>query len=565
MTEDKVMCRVKKLIDNEGRKGTDLVERNRALRKLDIDDDELRTDDLLDQDEILIKRRVIDESIKAVKPAYLRFINQSDRIVVFTHKTDPQFPAKLLEDTFTQGVRYQGWLKPWMQVTDGSLSHGWDAFEIELNPMKPFGFQFSHIGRENLIYPAGVKSLQDSDILLRKYGQVTLHVLNNYVDKYKFSETAVAKLKEKFKDTSEEKLITLYKVYTKVDSVVHIAWYSPDCDEWLKPAEMYRSGLVEQQLIQATTMGLLPTVSKIPTVVDRPISIYPVFQFTYEETEEEKPWHAVGRAFLDAPNQDAQTALMSAYVNGAVRSSEVYGSPETNRESGAIQQLDIELKGQRLYNQPLKFFSPPAPSEGLVRTVQILDTQNKQAQGMISAATNNRVDSRKTAAEVQSMQEMQNDLSGAALLSFSSFTLEVMTYIYEIVKSRVQTGLIQLAPEVSALFVDDLYITPAGSVDVVRRDQRIAEKQRIWPMIQGSSLANEFMKDILRDMFPQDYARYEQIINASSQDKQLIQELAGVISSIVYDENNIIRPEFAGIQKNLARLEEAVGARLAKV
>ena len=86
-------------------------------------------------------------------------------------------------------------------------------------------------------------------------------------------------------------------------------------------------------------------------------------------------------------------------------------------------------------------------------------------------------------------------------------------------------------------FVDHQYnIKPAGDTDVVERQEKAQKMLQVWPVIQqNSSLAVEYMKDMLTMLFPDEAPKYLEQMREDHTKVQLLQQLSAIVQSLVID------------------------------
>ena len=103
-----------------------IVEENRDAAELDITSQEARARKIVAGNEVYIGRRVISDNMRREMPAYLQYIN-GPRVLIAQPKNIP-VPATIttaIEDEFTLGFRYDGWLEQHICISNCSLPPGW--------------------------------------------------------------------------------------------------------------------------------------------------------------------------------------------------------------------------------------------------------------------------------------------------------------------------------------------------------------------------------------------------------------------------------------------------------
>lgn len=554
---------IKSLI-NRNRETVEKAERNRKLRRVTVNIEELRARNLLGTDETLIPIRVIDANIKREQPSLMALVMQSYRAAIFKPRNPNINPANL-EKAFTDGVRYTGWEIPFYKCIDGAQLHGYDAIELEYDDSKPFKIAFSHIGYENIIFQRNVHSLEDCSHLLIRYPGQTAHSLREKVQHYGFNADLVNNdlIKEENYASQDRTTYTIYKVYFKTDGLVYIAWYAEECSDWLKPPEPLWLGRTERRevlLPPNPAQGILlhqPAFEQVKVFETR----YPVKLYIYKLSEEKDISKAYGRAFEDENKQVAQTALWTVFVNGANRASNVYGSPAGDESNGGpLTQLDVTLTHGRFYNKQVNFWSPPFPPIGIIDAAQRLDTQHQNEAGQVNYAILTRKDTEKTATELNLAKEQSNLLSTVQVTLLASFLRDVYSHTWLIVQSLALAGQIVLKNVPENELAEYYEIDTAGTTDVVERDQRLQRRLSTWSLVSGTSLAPVFLMDILKELFPQDAQRYEQFIQSENPKNKTIQGLMTVLQSIIMDDNNQIKPEYAQFAEQFTALAQQAAA-----
>lgn len=551
------------------------VESCQRLRKIDVDTQALQTSGILKQDETIIPIRTIDTNIKREQPAYVGYLKQARRLAVFRDLENPAQNTELLEENFTLGMTYKNWEIPWFKVIDGAQLHGWDSAEVEFDTTKPLHAGVDHIGTENLIFPLDTKNVQACECLLRRY-EITPKQLKQFVTQFGFNPEQVELTTSKEPSAKKaEKCVEIFKCwYKEVNGKVYVGWFDNKAGtDWLKaPVPLFLGRKVTS----------IDPITQLEISVDQVETEYPVFVLLYGITEEPYIIQSRGRAFYDQPRQEAQTGLWSAVINGALRASNVYGSPRTPEASGSkLGRVDVELEPGIIYNQPLDFWSTPYPSDMLIKAAQTLDIQTQQETGQTNFAVNNREDSRKTATEIQSANVQASLLSSVQVSMFSTFVREVYAASWTIVQAQALQELIPflqvsvetqdplgMVTEIRAnnipVISQNYDVRAAGDVDVVQRAEKLQRMQSMWQIVSQTPAAPVFLINMLKTMFPEDAKQYEQIMSQASADKQLIGNLGNVIQTLVTDDAGGLKPEFAGQAQMLQQLAQQVGVAVSE-
>jgi hypothetical protein len=535
----------------------DESQRRRDIRDVDVDVKALRETGRLDEDETLIPVRVIDTNITREQPPYVNYLKNSRRLAIFRSLDNPDQDTQLLEQEFTRGMTYTSWEISLFKCVDGAQVHGWDMVEVVYDPTKPLNCGIEHIGHDQLFFPRSVKNLQQSPRIIRKY-DVTILQLKKWVGAYGFNATEVNKLIDKVKETQKEaETISVYKLYFKKDDVIYVAWFSEnDCDDWLKaPSKLYL-GIRTQQTD--------PMTGQSGMWIDADITEYPIFRLAYRITEKQKEVDNKGRVFLDENKQEAQTAVLSGFVNGITRASNLYASPGADDGTGSsLKELDIKLKGGRILNKPINFWKPEYPDAMILNALQYFDVANSQETNQVNFAAMNREDSRKTATEIGAATQQQTLLNSVQLTLFSTFIREVYSFCWKIVQSQalqnkikflmVQVPIPQINPITGQPIIDLMSGQPAvtmewqnnipvisqsyevraaGDVDVVQRQEKINMMMQDWPVISMTILRDQFLADLVKLKYPDSGERYAQILGQQNQ-MNAMQSMIGRLSTVL--------------------------------
>ena len=550
----------------------------RRMRKVDVDVQALQSSGILKQDETIIPIRTIDTNIKREQPAYVGYLKQARRLAVFKNLENIQQNTELIEENFTLGMTYKNWEIPWFKVIDGAQLCGWDSVEVEFDTNRPLHAGLDHIGNENLIFPLDTKNIQACELVIRRY-EITTKQLERFVTQFGFNKEQVDMTVAKNRsEKDKDRCVEIFKCWFRdTNGVVFVAWFdNKSGTDWLKsPAKLFLGRRVQGQPMFDMLGNEMPGQME-----DVDETEYPVAVLLYGITEEPYIIQSRGRAFYDQPRQEAQTGLWSSCVNGALRASNVYGSPgQPDATGGKLSRVDVNLEPGIIYNQPLTFWSTPYPSDMLIKAAQTLDTQTQQETGQTNFAVNNREDSRKTATEIQAANVQASLLSSVQVSMFSTFVREVYCVCWKIVQAQAIQEVIPFL-QVELTVVDPLGvpstkrannipgisqnydIRAAGDVDVVQRAEKLQRMQSMWQIVAATGAAPVFLLNMLKTMFPEDAKMYEQALQQGSAEKQLIGNLGNVIKTLVTDEAGGLKPEYQAQAQQLQQLEQQVTATL---
>lgn len=560
----KARIRINDLIDS-WKSECDETEKRRQERYVDLDIESLRKSGDIQEDETFIPHRVIDTNIMRELPEFMAFLKQSNRLAIFNCKSNPEIQTDNIEIEFTKGLTYQGWYREFKKLVDGASLHGWDSIEVIFDETKPLHVGFEHVGHDRLFYNKKCSNFQDSEFLIRMY-DVTLLRLEKFKAKGFDAKQVDAIISANTAKRKRDETVSIYKIYFKFNNCVYVEWYSRDSniDDWLKQPEKLKIGIAEQQspdsaLLQIDGQQGGNALSNF--WVDKEVDLYPVFQYLYKDDECETITEHVGRGFLDAPLQEAHTAIVSGFVNGLLRASNVYSSPATDDgESADIKQLDVQLVHGGIYSKPLNFFHTDYPDVSVLTAMQYLSTINAQATGKTSFAVSNRKDSRKTAKELSLAEKEEQQIESIGLADFSETLREIFSFVWIIVQSQALQGKIGFLQKIVPIMVitpdgqqiasgeteivndndiikEQYDIRPAGDVDVIERGKKLQQMQVDWPVFQTTALAPKFLEDYVRLSYPDRAEEYTKILQQGDIGKQLVASLSTLLKAFTSKED----------------------------
>jgi hypothetical protein len=194
----------------------------------------------------------------------------------------------------------------------------------------------------------------------------------------------------------------------------------------------------------------------------------------------------------------------------------------------------------------------------IINALQFFDISNSQETNQPTFAVNNRQDSRKTATEIQSAQEQQTLLNSVQLTMFSTFVRETYNLVWLIVQSKALKNEVSFLrvqqqqpvmnpvtqqpmmdpmgqPMMRTTYVNDSArlqqqydVRAAGDVDVIQRQEKIAQMMQDWPVIQNTPLRDKFLQDLIRLKYPD---TGEQYVNLLAQQPQL-DAMKGIVARL---------------------------------
>src|SRR5437660_740866 len=256
---DKAIIHIKRRI-SDWNEETQRTKARRKERYVSINIEDLRKCKIIAADETFIPDRVIDTNIRREAPAYVAFLKQSRRLAIFKCSNNPDITTEdkaKLEEAFTDGLTYQGWINEFFRELDGAQLHGSDSIEIVYDESKPLHISFEHIGHENFLFDRETFDPQNDEFVLRRY-VVTCSRLEQFVEDFGFSSEQVSKILDALKNKRETPVV-IYKKFCKYNSEVYVSWL---CDQygvsdWIKSPELLDMGL------------------------DQPMDVYPIFTLPY--------------------------------------------------------------------------------------------------------------------------------------------------------------------------------------------------------------------------------------------------------------------------------------------
>lgn len=569
----------------------------RAQRNLDVNVEAMRSgpDASLNADETLIPVRVIDENIKKEKPLFADYLTQSRRLAIFDNPTAPQQKKEELELAFKRGMTYSGFYKNILKVVDGAELHGWDSVETLFDATKPLHCGVEHIGHEHLIFARDSKGIQAQEFVLRAL-DVTVTQLKSFQKKHGFDSAMVQQLivENEEKKAQTQKNIRIYKYFTKIDDIVWVGWCSLREDQsggsaisdWLKKPELLDMGRRKLETItvmqEEMTMSTdLETGLPISIPIRRPVQQqqwvqvqepqYPIDVYIYEESEEQCIVNQKGRAFFDNPSQEAQVALWSLFINGAVRASNVYASSSTPSVTGGpLSKINTTLEHGCIYSDKIDFFHVDYPDPAILRAADGLNNRKAQEMGQTASAVINRDDSRKTAEELKQARGEQMKMGTLPILNFSSFMREVLTRDWLVVQSQAEQGLITFLPTQITIpgpvpqiqTINDTSIIslkydvkPAGDTDVLYREEKLQRRFLLAPFIQPTAAYPQFLMDLISELLPEDATKYNSILQQGLQSMQeQMMGMAMMLREATTDDAGNIMPEWKPFAAQLQQM-----------
>lgn len=526
---------------NDFKKIKEIAKANRERRKLDVNTKEEIAAGRIKPSDLIIPMRVIDEAIAREKPQLMGYLQQSRRLVIFSDVKHPADKHDQLENAFTRGMQYKGWINAHTKVIDGAQLHGWDWSETLYDKSKPLACSVEHVGFDRLIFPLGSEDIQCSARIMREYNW-TKNQFTKAVKDNAFVKDQVDKCLAFNSQTGTEapaqkdRTFTVYKLYFKWEEIVYVGWFSLEaCDDWLQVPKKLYNGVdkavqvpVEpdpMQIMEASVAGIpLP-----PTYTTQWVPVeeteYPVNLYLYETTEQEEIVATQGRAFKDKYKQEAMTAGWSSFMNGHNRATWIMGAKAEADGKPANQVQNIEIKDGAIVPFNVAWKTMPYPDPSMLQALTALDVKNAASQGQMTYVTQNKSSgARTTKAEVESAEQTEAEQGSVNITNFADYVRQTYDRGWKIVQSQAMQDTVPLYGQVveepanpttesvdsdsEDLFINDKAIVgrkyevkPAGDVDYVARRELLADMQEYWPVVSGTPIAMDFLAYMLKTKF----------------------------------------------------------------
>ena len=512
------------------------VRASRRLRYSQVDVEGERKASRLAPDEVYIPLHLIDTNVRREQSSYIQYVTQSNRAVVLTNVNNPAISGSILERDVTNRLRFDGWQLSMYPMVDGFQQNGYGVMEVVHDQSKAGEVAHECVMFGDFGFINDTKDLQECEMVLRKYfySKTKLKALGEIgkfdakqVKRITDGETsAQSSGSESVGDKKDKSLYRVYKVMFRVKGTVHVAWTCEEqCDDWLsvpKPLFIGRKAV--------------NPLSGLPEDVYE--TQYPYFLFPYTISENDTISQLVGRVYLDQDVQEAASSLISSYCTAHRRASGLYFSKDSDDPNNDNElQKNVYFRQGALINSKIKQFQLTPPSAEMLQAIQSLITTNMQETSQVNFAAQNRKDSRKTATEISAATQSASALTTVQVVLFSTALRQMYQLMFDIIRSRVLTGLIKVDPVLGQLYAQNWQVKPSGDTDVIERQQLIQMMTQAWPVMQNTPANVAFMSDLLEKMFPDNSAKYIQIIQQSQQSQQQaqqaqMQQMAGNIVEI---------------------------------
>lgn len=535
---------------------------SRKLRYADVDIEAEREEGRLQPDELYIPQHIIDTNIRREQSPYVQYVTQSPRAVICQDVMDKSVDLSLLENDLTTKIRYEGWQMELFAEIDGFQANGYGFMELVQDLNNPGELRYEAVQFEDFAFVADTRDIQASEMTGRAYyftktrlmaltGDPTIPKDSDFnleqVEKVVKSDSNTANTSTEEYNAKDRSLYKIHKIMFRIKGVVNVAWACVDvCDDWLRkprPLCIGRRKITPPQPSQGAVPGVMrPPVAQgaspqanlnglgqpgQPSQPQQPLSTedyeteYPYYLFPYLISENSTISNLKGRVFLDQDVQEAVTSLISSTVTKARRSAGSYFSKDvSDPNDDLLMQKNIFFRSGCLINSKVTQFTLEAPDPAMFSAIQMLVSGNQNETSQVNFAVQNRKDSRKTAKEIEVASNQAQVLSTVQVVLFSLALCRLYTTMTDIIRTRVQAGLIQVDPKVRPLYDRKITVKPSGDTDVIEKQQLIQTMMSVWSVVQGTGAANVFLADLLEKMFPDNAAKYLQAIQQAQQAQQ---------------------------------------------
>ena len=557
------------------------IRNQRLMRRLRVDTEAARKDNKMQEGDIFIGVRTIDNNITLSLPPHVAYIKQSPRQAVFVANGQKIADdlLKELEAEFTRVMRYPKWEFDYIRLFDAAEFLGWGWVEVLYDRKKEGMCSVNHVGTEDLIFDTSVSDIQESRIVLRRY-QPTLVTFLELAEKNGFDKRAVKQIKEKLKDTSNQpsngidesatdvngNCPVLYKVMFKEGGKVFSSWYTTSFSEgWLREPRLFWNGIKEQSVVlQSDPVTGIQT--PIQNWVRTPETEYPYYPMMKKITEDDELIETQGRGEMDQHIQQAQCTVWSGYVTQVDASTRQIWAPKTpdmSRVGGvAPKQSTIKTVNNALWDQPMDNFTPSPPDSTVPQALDKLATQNADNLNQPAWTVNNRQqDSRKTATEIQSAQQAESKITSTQVVISSVCIAAIQNAAWRIVQSQALQGNIVFlssdgSPQGNALdLIKGKYtLRPAGDSDFIERQETELKMQQDWPLVSATPIAIPFMQEYLRLRYPTRAEGWIRQMQTQTPEKQALAALVPIVEELMVDDNGQPEPEVAPMMEQLSQI-----------
>lgn len=530
----------------------------RKFRKNRRNVDEERTKGTILKDETIIPDRTIDTNIRRGKVPYVNYVVSAKRTLIITDNNNPDTDTEPLELWFTRGMHFPQWKTPWLKLLDAVQTHGGCGAEVVYDTSKPFNCAIEYIPRNALIFPLKTKDLQACPRLLRLY-KITVLQLEEMAETYEFDESVVAKLKEKYKARYD--MLDIYRILSKKGGIVYSSWYSQEnTDGWLRKPAVHQIGLFDYDPEMVQSMQQMPEWEQIRSQIAKPLalSMYPIFWFTFDVTEDEEILNESGRVALDLHVQEALTSLLSSTVNAAYRASNLYPTAENMPgDDPKLGELGM-LKPGIISSRKIVLNQFPWPQPVILAVMQAMDIRKAQEAGNQDFAAVARKDANKTKYEMELANSQSEEQSAIGLTVFSTPYLDVCALCFLIATHQAIFGLCSPPTHPELLYLD-YNLQPAGDIEVLKRQEDKENAKQFYGLIKGTPMAETLLKFLFERFFPDQIDAWDEAVQISNKTNELKQTLVQLISILQATPTDELTPDQqSGLGAVLAHAQQLV-------
>lgn len=494
------------------------TQRRRKLRYYDVFTDDLRDSGKIALDAFHNPRRIIDMNIRRELAPYIAYLTQSRDAAKFRPMTTGSPESEPLEAEFTSWVQYPKWQLPFFAWMDGMATHGSAHIRTLFDAEMPGHFRNDSVTHENLNYPLDVENIQEADLVTEDIYASRVQFLE-YDQANEFDPKAVAEVLTYLRSREGNSFtkVKLKMVWFKDDDLkVKRAWWCNEATVWLKAPDFFYNGVSSATGPERETE-------------------YPYETLLYTIAEGCQLAYVKGRAFLDEPDQEACTSLVSSFLTRAHRSTYILTAPSNPTEDGEMKQTELSIRDGAVFTQPANFFSIDPPGTEILQGMQTLITQNASEVGQVNYAVNNRKDSRKTAKEIQSADQQSAMLNSVQVTLVSVALASLFKRCWRIAQSQVIRGkLASQLPNWENWYNRPWTLLPAGDVDVIKRQELNQARKQDWPVVSQTPAAQRFLGKILQSTYPPaEAAAYIQDIEMGNRKDNLLKGAQAAIQQLV--------------------------------
>ena len=490
----------------------------RELRKVDVNNEAQRLQGRLASNETFVPVRIIDNNIRQALAKFMSYLRSGKRLVLFTPvNPTTKLNVQLLEESFSNGMRYLEWDVPWEREVDGMLTHGWNFMQVIYDESKPLKVAVDFIPHERVVIPLDMEDFQSLEFVPITYNYVPSK-LKSYVKTFGFNAAQVDLLLATVNEKERDKPIKCYRVMFKDgDGVVWDAWFSMKCTAWLRaPAKldlgMQKKVEVDQPMVIDPMTGMVIQQEPITKMVPVDITEYPLFPLYMMESEDPRVPARKGMTFYANNKQEAASSLLTSFINANRFASGFYPYKDQQGDGSSVKQDDkLIIQHNKMLNQKIGAFQPAYPDQTMMMALQAITTQNANEVGDVTNIIQNKQGSRTTAKEVESAEADDALVSSSSLLQLSRTIQRVYTFCWMLVRNYANNGELLIVPDPANPEQNDLkllnaayVLKPAGDIDFVQREELKALFLQFWPVVQNTPIAGMFLAKIMRMFFPED-------------------------------------------------------------